>query len=170
MSPNSVRCVQDLYKAARARVLVWLPINCWCIHSKQHWTCLLSMAQAWARKVVAREGPPLLGRKGCFCLSFACQPVSGQQLMYCTGRPCSAMCPACRSGAIVVRACTCRAASVGLRHLITRCRPKSGEAGVTQGHCMAQRWSVRAPATKPRHRIQSAWQELNISMQGQALA
>ena len=68
-----------------------------------------------------------------------------------------AVSPACRPGATVVRACTNRAASVGLRHLITPCKLDGGEAAVTEGHRMAQCRSVRAPAMKLRHAHQSAW-------------
>ena len=71
--------------------------------------------------------PSLLGRKACFCPSLGCQPASGQLLMSAQEGLIQAMSPACRSGATVVRACTCRAASVGLRHLITPCRLDSGE-------------------------------------------
>ena len=49
------------------------------------------------------------------------------------------------------------AASVGLRHLITPCRLDGGKAAVTEGHRIAQCWSVRAPAMKPRHGNPSAW-------------
>ena len=100
--------------------------------------------------------PPLLGRKACYRLLLGLPTRVRAAAQIYTGKPRSSDVSCLQVWGSVVRARTCRAASVGLRHLITPCRPDSGEASVTQGHCMAQRWPVRAPAAKARHGHQSA--------------